>query len=579
MLCDLISKILPLEYDNSLSYMEMICSLMRKINDIISNINTTNDTIKTIKENIELVNKEIAKLEKDLKESTSYEYLEPIIVSIINDMVKEGLLIVNSRWVADNSPKNKVPLPTSAEFNFFETTLDPIKYNKIVTQMNKPYSVANFKKIYPECTSTVEYLSDGIKITQGETVNTSYIILGDEFLRHSQSCYVKAKVESVTGVRQRIGFALDNSLIYYDFIDKKIYYENTPSFTKTELFSYDSTDILLMLHKVGARNIDVYINGLFAGNVSNNEDTTIYYSPRIMTIMLNSSIIIEDVKVIESAGYTFKDCSYIRNIDGSLFTANNRAYISFASEFHSGGGGYIMSHTLGLNDFKYECNFNGSVVQNILFDPSTRKFLFLWKDWGTNELKYSINTINSFNATIHFANASKTLKPSSNPNIFGTSEDAEDIDAIVYNNELYVCYCRKGEGDTTLSTYIFKSDAGNLDLNSHSFIPVAQINDNTTGNHFCVFNEHLYLCYGSTNSLKLFDVTNKKLVGELQGSFDNRVWGNIAQVDTGTTSRYYITTFSRDYLSERDHSYGAVRSYISKTFYNGNVTENYIGIR
>lgn len=72
-------KVLPLVYDDSLSYLEVLCKIKYKMNEIIDNANTTNETIQELKNAVAKINEWIENLDT--------KYIKEIVNSYIATMI------------------------------------------------------------------------------------------------------------------------------------------------------------------------------------------------------------------------------------------------------------------------------------------------------------------------------------------------------------------------------------------------------------------------------------------------------------------------------------------------------------
>lgn len=72
-------KVLPLVYEDSLSYLEVLCKIKYKMNEIIDNANTTNETIQELKNAVAKINEWIENLDT--------KYIKEIVNSYIATMI------------------------------------------------------------------------------------------------------------------------------------------------------------------------------------------------------------------------------------------------------------------------------------------------------------------------------------------------------------------------------------------------------------------------------------------------------------------------------------------------------------
>lgn len=78
-------KVLPLVYDDSLSYYEVLCKMRDKLNEMIDSMSDLNDTIKEIQAAIAQIQKWIDDFDTSFIERLVREYLATMIFVEIND--------------------------------------------------------------------------------------------------------------------------------------------------------------------------------------------------------------------------------------------------------------------------------------------------------------------------------------------------------------------------------------------------------------------------------------------------------------------------------------------------------------
>lgn len=78
-------KVLPLVYDESLSYYEVLRKVSEKLNEVIKEQNNTAGTIKEIQEALEQINKWIDEFDTEFIEKVVREYLATMIFVSITD--------------------------------------------------------------------------------------------------------------------------------------------------------------------------------------------------------------------------------------------------------------------------------------------------------------------------------------------------------------------------------------------------------------------------------------------------------------------------------------------------------------
>lgn len=85
-------KVLPLVYDDSLSYYEILCKVVDYINNLIETDKLQNDEIDKLKQEVEEVQKWIDNFDTSYAESIISKYLATMIFVTISD---EGYIIYN----------------------------------------------------------------------------------------------------------------------------------------------------------------------------------------------------------------------------------------------------------------------------------------------------------------------------------------------------------------------------------------------------------------------------------------------------------------------------------------------------
>ena len=89
-------KVLPLVYDDSLSYYEVLCKLVTKLNEIIETTNLTNDAIIEIQ-------KEIAEIQEWIKNFDT-SYIKALVEKYINTAIFVG--ITDSGYIFYSRPES-----------------------------------------------------------------------------------------------------------------------------------------------------------------------------------------------------------------------------------------------------------------------------------------------------------------------------------------------------------------------------------------------------------------------------------------------------------------------------------------
>lgn len=85
-------KVLPLVYDDSLSYYEVLCKVVNYINDLINNDKIIADEIESLKAEISVVQKFIDNFDEDFARSVLEKYIATMIFVEISD---SGYIVYN----------------------------------------------------------------------------------------------------------------------------------------------------------------------------------------------------------------------------------------------------------------------------------------------------------------------------------------------------------------------------------------------------------------------------------------------------------------------------------------------------
>lgn len=85
-------KVLPLIYDDSLSYYEILCKMVTYINNLIETDKLQNDEINKLKQEVQVIQKWIDNFDTSYAESVIAQYLATMIFVTISD---EGYIIYN----------------------------------------------------------------------------------------------------------------------------------------------------------------------------------------------------------------------------------------------------------------------------------------------------------------------------------------------------------------------------------------------------------------------------------------------------------------------------------------------------
>lgn len=110
-------KVLPLVYDNSLSYYELLCKVVEYINDLIKADKILDDELESLKNDLKEVQKWIDNYDTSFAESVIEKYLATMIFVEITDA---GYIVYNipRRWedIKFNTTGLDVELPMQPEY-------------------------------------------------------------------------------------------------------------------------------------------------------------------------------------------------------------------------------------------------------------------------------------------------------------------------------------------------------------------------------------------------------------------------------------------------------------------------------
>lgn len=75
-------KVLPLVYDDSLSYYEVLCKVVKKLNELIDNYSVSGETIKEMQNEIAQLQKWVDDFDTKFIEEVVQEYLEKVVKTV-----------------------------------------------------------------------------------------------------------------------------------------------------------------------------------------------------------------------------------------------------------------------------------------------------------------------------------------------------------------------------------------------------------------------------------------------------------------------------------------------------------------
>ena len=94
-------KVLPLVYDDSLSYYEVLCKVVKKLNDLIDQYSLTGDTIKEMQEAIAELQKWVDDFDTKFIEEVVQEYLERYVKTVTFGISSSGyFMVVIPDWMS-----------------------------------------------------------------------------------------------------------------------------------------------------------------------------------------------------------------------------------------------------------------------------------------------------------------------------------------------------------------------------------------------------------------------------------------------------------------------------------------------
>lgn len=110
-------KVLPLVYDDSLSYYEVLCKVVDKLNEVIASMNELEDSYKSIQQAIAQIQKWIDSFDTSWAETIIKEYIATMIFVEITDA---GYIVyhIPSSWssIEFNTTGLDIELPLQPEY-------------------------------------------------------------------------------------------------------------------------------------------------------------------------------------------------------------------------------------------------------------------------------------------------------------------------------------------------------------------------------------------------------------------------------------------------------------------------------
>jgi len=110
-------KVLPLVYDDSLSYYEVLCKVVNYINELIAGQKVVGDELKKLEEDIEIIEEFIDNFDETFAKSILEKYIATMIFVEISD---SGYIVYNipSSWdtITFNTTGLDIELPIQPEY-------------------------------------------------------------------------------------------------------------------------------------------------------------------------------------------------------------------------------------------------------------------------------------------------------------------------------------------------------------------------------------------------------------------------------------------------------------------------------
>lgn len=122
-------KVIPLVYDDSLSYYELLCKVVKYINDMINNQNSMNEILQQYGQDIKQLKEDVNYLESELEKVKNGDYTSMYIDSL-SAWIDKNLQELVSKIVKyvffelDDSGYFVAYIPFSWQFLTFDTIVD-----------------------------------------------------------------------------------------------------------------------------------------------------------------------------------------------------------------------------------------------------------------------------------------------------------------------------------------------------------------------------------------------------------------------------------------------------------------------
>lgn len=127
--------VLPLVYDDSLSYYETLCKITDYLNKVIDNQNDISEYLKQLDTDVETMKQDIAYLKSELEKVKNGDYVSLYLDSIIK-WIDENLQELVARivkyvfFVIDDDGYFNALIPYAWQFLKFDTGFDPTNENE-----------------------------------------------------------------------------------------------------------------------------------------------------------------------------------------------------------------------------------------------------------------------------------------------------------------------------------------------------------------------------------------------------------------------------------------------------------------
>lgn len=123
-------KILPLVYDDSLSYMELLCKIVDYLNKVIDTTNQQTEYLQQLGATVEELQNAVNYLEEEIEKVKNGDYVSLYLDSIINwinDNLQElvAKIVKYVFFVIDNDGYFNALIPYAWQFLEFDTGFDP----------------------------------------------------------------------------------------------------------------------------------------------------------------------------------------------------------------------------------------------------------------------------------------------------------------------------------------------------------------------------------------------------------------------------------------------------------------------